>query len=234
MASLITAIGISKRYGSKATEITALDDVSFAIEAGSLTIVYGPSGAGKTTLLNILGGMDTPSAGVLAIDGENTAAYNSKQRTHFRRNKVGFVFQFYNLMPDLTAKENVLFATELRGKESIDAEQALISVGLGHRLDNYPSQLSGGEQQRVCIARALAKNAPIILCDEPTGALDYQTGKDILSLLSKAAKQGKAVLIVTHNSAIKDMGDHIIHIKNGKIVSDTHNPNPKDIKDIEW
>ena len=234
MASLITAIGISKRYGSKATEITALDDVSFAIEAGSLTIVYGPSGAGKTTLLNILGGMDTPSAGVLAIDGENTAAYNSKQRTHFRRNKVGFVFQFYNLMPDLTAKENVLFATELRGKESIDAEQALISVGLGQRLDNYPSQLSGGEQQRVCIARALAKNAPIILCDEPTGALDYQTGKDILSLLSKAAKQGKAVLIVTHNSAIKDMGDHIIHIKNGKIVSDMHNPNPKDIKDIEW
>ena len=235
MSSFLTAVGISKRYGDGEGSVLALDDISFALEKGSLTIVLGPSGAGKTTLLNILGGMDRPTAGILAVDGKNVAAYTQKQRAAYRRNNVGFVFQFYNLVPCLDAVENILLSTEISTRDVLDAEQALISVGLGHRLHNYPAELSGGEQQRVSIARALAKNPDLLLCDEPTGALDVQTGKDILRLLANAAyKDGKAVVIVTHNSALQDLGDHIIRIKNGTIIEDDPHHIRKDIEDIQW
>lgn len=234
MAALLTAIGLTKTYGKGNTKVTALDDVSFAVERGTLTIILGPSGAGKSTLLNILGGMDKADSGVLAVDGSNVADYSQQKRAKYRRDKIGFVFQFYNLMPNLTARENVELATEMRGDKAMDPVAILNKVGLGHRVNNFPSQLSGGEQQRVSIARALAKNSDLILCDEPTGALDYQTGKDILSILYSLVKEGKTIIIVTHNSALQEMGDHLIRIKNGKIVSDELNSHPKDIKDIEW
>ena len=234
MAALLTAIGLTKTYGKGNTKVTALDDVSFAVERGTLTIILGPSGAGKSTLLNILGGMDKADSGVLAVDGSNVADYSQQKRAKYRRDKIGFVFQFYNLMPNLTAKENVELATEMRGDKAMDPVAILNKVGLGHRVNSFPSQLSGGEQQRVSIARALAKNSDLILCDEPTGALDYQTGKGILSILYNLVKEGKTIIIVTHNSALQEMGDHLIRIKNGKIVSDELNPHPKDIKDIEW
>lgn len=235
MSALLTALDLCKTYGEGETAVQALDHVNFSIEKGTLTIVLGPSGAGKSTLLNLLGGMDRPTSGILAVDGENIAAYNRKQRTLYRREKIGFVFQFYNLMQTLTAEENLKLATELCADRALDNIETLTKVGLGERIQNYPAQLSGGEQQRVSIARALAKSPEIILCDEPTGALDYQTGKDVLSLLYKAAKEeGKTVIIVTHNTALKEMGDHLIQIKNGQIVSDETNPNPKRIEDIEW
>lgn len=235
MSALLTALDLCKTYGEGETAVQALDHVNFSIEKGTLTIVLGPSGAGKSTLLNLLGGMDRPTSGILAVDGENIAAYNRKQRTIYRREKIGFVFQFYNLMQTLTAEENLKLATELCTDRALDNIETLTKVGLGERTQNYPAQLSGGEQQRVSIARALAKSPEIILCDEPTGALDYQTGKDVLSLLYKAAKEkGKTVIIVTHNTALKEMGDHLIQIKNGQIVSDGTNPNPKRIEDIEW
>lgn len=235
MSALLTALDLCKTYGEGETAVQALDHVNFSIEKGTLTIVLGPSGAGKSTLLNLLGGMDRPTSGILAVDGENIAAYNRKQRTIYRREKIGFVFQFYNLMQTLTAEENLKLATELCADRALDNIETLTKVGLGERTQNYPAQLSGGEQQRVSIARALAKSPEIILCDEPTGALDYQTGKDVLSLLYKAAKEeGKTVIIVTHNTALKEMGDHLIQIKNGQIVSDETNPNPKRIEDIEW
>lgn len=235
MSALLTALDLCKTYGEGETAVQALDHVNFSIEKGTLTIVLGPSGAGKSTLLNLLGGMDRPTSGILAVDGENIAAYNRKQRTIYRREKIGFVFQFYNLMQTLTAEENLKLATELCADRALDNIETLTKVGLGERTQNCPAQLSGGEQQRVSIARALAKSPEIILCDEPTGALDYQTGKDVLSLLYKAAKEeGKTVIIVTHNTALKEMGDHLIQIKNGQIVSDETNPNPKRIEDIEW
>lgn len=235
MSALLTALDLCKTYGEGETAVQALDHVNFSIEKGTLTIVLGPSGAGKSTLLNLLGGMDRPTSGILAVDGENIAAYNRKQRTIYRREKIGFVFQFYNLMQTLTAEENLKLATELCADRALDNIETLTKVGLGERTQNYPAQLSGGEQQRVSIARALAKSPEIILCDEPTGALDYQTGKDVLSLLYKAAKEeGKTVIIVTHNTALKEMGDHLIQIKNGQVVSDETNPNPKRIEDIEW
>ncbi len=228
------AESLSKEFGEGENKVNALSDVSFAIENGELTIIVGPSGAGKSTLLNLIGGMDAPTSGSLIVDGEDIAKYSSRKRTDYRRNDVGFVFQFYNLMPNLTAKENLELATELK-KDALNLEETLNKVGLGERMDNFPSQLSGGEQQRVSIARALAKNPKIILCDEPTGALDYETGKEILSLLSDASrKEGKTVIIVTHNSALKEMGDHLIKIKNGHIVLDERNGHPKDIKEIEW
>ncbi len=197
-------------------------------------MVLGPSGAGKTTLLNLIGGMDVPTGGELFVNGEDIAKYNSKELTDFRRNKVGFVFQFYNLMPNLTAKENVELASELK-KDSYTPEEVLSKVGLADRLDNFPAQLSGGEQQRVSIARAVCKNPDIILCDEPTGALDYSTGKMILSLLQDFSRQeNKTVIIVTHNSALADMGDRVVHIKNGQIESIDVNENPKPIEEISW
>lgn len=235
MAAILTAIGISKHYGQGQTLVTALNDVSFALERGTVTIILGPSGAGKTTLLNILGAMDVADFGILAVDGENVAAYDADQRAQYRRDKVGFVFQFYNLVPTLTAKENVLLATEMRKDVALDPAEILVKVGLGDRMKSFPEQLSGGEQQRVSVARALAKNTDLILCDEPTGALDYQTGKDVLTLLANAAHEdGKTVVIVTHNAALKDMGDHLIVLREGEIVSDTLNPRPKRIQEIEW
>ena len=234
MSVIIKAKHLQKTFVSGNQFIRAVDDISFEIEEGELVIIVGPSGAGKSTLLNLLGGMDNASDGSLLIDGKEIAKYSKKQLTSYRRNEVGFVFQFYNLMPNLTALENVELSTELK-KDSFNPIKALESVGLGKRIDNFPSQLSGGEQQRVSIARALAKNPKIILCDEPTGALDYVTGKEILSLLSKASREeGKTVIIVTHNTALTEMGDHLLKIRNGKIVEDVYNKSPKRIEDIEW
>lgn len=234
MDEIMVAKKMRKVFGSGESEVVAVNDVSFSIKRGELTIILGPSGAGKSTLLNLIGGMDTITGGSLLVDGQELFEATKRELTEYRRNKIGFVFQFYNLMPNLTAKENVELATELK-KDALEPERILKAVGLGDRLDNFPSQLSGGEQQRVSLARAIAKNPEIILCDEPTGALDYETGKEILSLLSDAARQkGKTVIIVTHNSALKDMGDHLLRLKNGEIVLDDHNDHPTDIKDIEW
>ncbi len=234
MDDIMVANKMRKVFGSGESEVIALNDIDFSIKRGELVIILGPSGAGKSTLLNLIGGMDSLTSGSLLVDGEELATASKRELTEYRRNKIGFVFQFYNLMPNLTAKENIELATELK-KDALPPEEVLAKVGLAERQDNFPSQLSGGEQQRVSLARAIAKNPDIILCDEPTGALDYETGKEILSLLSKAARnQGKTVIIVTHNSALKDMGDHLLRIKNGRIVLDEHNDHPMDIKDIEW
>ncbi len=234
MSNLIQAKNISKTFVTGANEVHAVDGMSFEIEEGELTVIVGPSGAGKTTLLNLLGGMDNLTSGSLIVNGVDVGKFNKRELTDYRRNEVGFVFQFYNLMPNLTALENVELSTELK-KDSLNPEEVLISVGLKDRIDNFPSQLSGGEQQRVSIARALAKNPKLILCDEPTGALDYVTGKEVLSLLSKAAhEEHKTVIIVTHNLALTQMSDHLIRVKNGKICEDIKNSHPKDIKDIEW
>ena len=234
MDEIMVAKKMRKVFGSGESEVVAVNDVSFSIRRGELTIILGPSGAGKSTLLNLIGGMDTITGGSLLVDGQELFEATRRELTEYRRNKIGFVFQFYNLMPNLTAKENVELATELK-KDALEPERILKAVGLADRLDNFPSQLSGGEQQRVSLARAIAKNPEIILCDERTGALDYETGKEILSLLSDAARQkGKTVIIVTHNSALKDMGDHLLRLKNGEIVLDEHNDHPTNIKDIEW
>ena len=197
-------------------------------------VVVGPSGAGKTTVLNILGGMDTVTSGDVLVDGENIAKYSQRKLTGYRRDDIGFVFQFYNLVPNLTAKENVELALQIC-KEPLDAVQVLKEVGLGDRLDNFPAQLSGGEQQRVSIARALAKNPKLLLCDEPTGALDYQTGKAILKLLQDTCRQKKmTVIVITHNSALTPMADRVIKIKNGKVSKMYLNENPEPIENIEW
>lgn len=228
------AKNLCKSFGQGEGKVDAIRNVNFKIEQGELTIILGPSGAGKSTLLNLIGGMDSATSGSLIVKGEDLSKFNQKQLGDYRRNYIGFVFQFYNLMPNLTAKENVELATELK-KDALSVNKTLEAVGLGKRFNNFPSQLSGGEQQRVSVARAIAKNPDIILCDEPTGALDYETGKEILKLLSSCAKtQKKTVIIVTHNSALKDMADHLLRIKNGEIVLDEHNPNPVDIESIEW
>ena len=215
-------------------EINALHDASFEVEKGELVVIVGPSGAGKTTLLNILGGMDTLSTGRVVIDGEDISAYNRKQLTEYRRHDVGFVFQFYNLIGNLTALENVELANQIC-RNPLDAAQVLQNVGLGARVKNFPSQLSGGEQQRVAIARALAKNPKLLLCDEPTGALDYQTGKAILQLLQDTGRRtGMTIIIITHNGALTDMADRVIQVRNGTIKSVKINENPKNIAEIEW
>ena len=234
MGTVMEAKNLCKSFGQGEGKVDAIRNVNFKIEQGELTIILGPSGAGKSTLLNLIGGMDSATSGSLIVKGEDLSKFNQKQLGDYRRNYIGFVFQFYNLMPNLTAKENVELATELK-KDALSADKTLEAVGLGKRFNNFPSQLSGGEQQRVSVARAIAKNPDIILCDEPTGALDYETGKEILKLLSSCAKtQKKTVIIVTHNSALKDMADHLLRIKNGEIVLDEHNPNPVDIESIEW
>ena len=225
---------VTKKFVSGDIEVIAVNEIDFSINKGELVVILGQSGAGKTTLLNLLGGMDTLTSGSLVIDGSDVSKFTKKDLVGFRRNKIGFVFQFYNLMPNLTAVENVELATELK-KDALNPKEVLESVGLADKTKNFPSQLSGGEQQRVSIARAVAKNCDIILCDEPTGALDYETGKGILALLSKEAKEnGKTVIIVTHNSALADMADHLIKMRNGKLIYDEYNPNPKRIEDIEW
>ena len=215
-------------------EIRALHDASFEVQQGELVVIVGPSGAGKTTLLNILGGMDTLSTGKVYLDGREISSYNRKQLTEYRRHDVGFVFQFYNLIGNLTALENVELANQIC-KDPLDAAQVLKDVGLGERSNNFPSQLSGGEQQRVAIARALAKNPKLLLCDEPTGALDYQTGKAILQLLQDTGRRtGMTIVIITHNGALTAMADRVIQVRSGTVSSVTLNEHPVDIAEIEW
>ncbi|MEZ7604876.1 ABC transporter ATP-binding protein [Streptococcus parasanguinis] len=223
-----------KRYTSGETEIFANRDVSFEIEKGELVIILGASGAGKSTVLNILGGMDTNDEGQVLIDGVDIAKLNSHQRTNYRRDDVGFVFQFYNLVPNLTAKENVELASEIVS-DALDPEAVLKEVGLGNRVDNFPAQLSGGEQQRVAIARAVAKNPKILLCDEPTGALDYQTGKQVLGILQDMSrKKGATVIIVTHNAALAPIADRVIRMHDAKVKSVEINELPQDIATLEY
>jgi putative ABC transport system ATP-binding protein len=225
---------VGKTYHMGEVEINALHDVSFTVKKGELVVIVGPSGAGKTTLLNILGGMDTLTTGNVYLDGEEISSLNKKQLTGYRRNDVGFVFQFYNLVGNLTALENVELANQIC-KQPLDAVEILKEVGLEERMKNFPSQLSGGEQQRVAIARALAKNPKLLLCDEPTGALDYQTGKAILKLLQDTARStGMTVIIITHNSALTAMADRVIKVKNGTVSSVRVNENPQDVSEIEW
>ena len=225
---------VSKTYHMGEVTIEALHDASFTVEKGELVVIVGPSGAGKTTLLNILGGMDTLTGGTVRLDGREISALNQKQLTEYRREDVGFVFQFYNLVGNLTALENVELANQIC-REPLDAAQVLRSVGLGDRMKNFPSQLSGGEQQRVAIARALAKNPKLLLCDEPTGALDYKTGKAILRLLQDTGrKTGMTIIIITHNAALTAMADRVIRVHSGTVASVTVNPNPQDISEIEW
>ena len=225
---------VGKTYRMGEVEINALHDATFEIEKGELVVIVGPSGAGKTTLLNILGGMDTLSEGQVFLDGREVSKMTRKQLTDYRREDVGFVFQFYNLIGNLTALENVELANQIC-KDPLDAAQILQDVGLGHRMKNFPSQLSGGEQQRVAIARALAKNPKLLLCDEPTGALDYQTGKAILQLLQDTGRRtGMTVVIITHNGALTDMADRVIRVRSGTVCEVTRNAHPQDIREIEW
>ena len=223
-----------KRYKMGETIIAANDGISFEIEQGEFAVIVGPSGAGKSTVLNILGGMDTADEGQIHVDGTDIGKFNTKQLTQYRRDDVGFVFQFYNLVPNLTAIENVELASEISSK-ALDAKMVLEDVGLGHRLDNFPAQLSGGEQQRVAIARALAKQPKLLLCDEPTGALDYETGKQVLKILQDTCKEtGTTVIVITHNKAIAPMANRMIEINNAKVRSVTINENPMSVADIEW
>ena len=225
---------VKKTYRSGEVEVEALHGVSFTVEKGEICVIVGPSGAGKTTLLNILGGMDTLTAGRILLDGEEISAYPPKRLIAYRRRDVGFVFQFYNLIENLTALENVELAAQIC-PAPLDAAETLRAVGLGERLRNFPSQLSGGEQQRVAIARALAKNPKLLLCDEPTGALDYNTGKQILQLLEDTSrKSGMTVLIITHNSALTAMADRVITVRSGTVRDVKLNPHPTPISEIEW
>ena len=234
MGAFVEFENVSKIYKTGDVEVHALTDASFEIQKGEFCVIVGESGAGKTTLLNILGGMDKASGGEVLVDGKDIAGYSQKQLTGYRRNDIGFVFQFYNLVPNLTALENVELASQICN-DSLNAEQTLVKVGLEQRIKNFPAQLSGGEQQRVSIARALAKNPKLLLCDEPTGALDYQTGKAILKLLQDTCRErGMTVIVITHNSALTPMADRVIKIKNGKVSRMTENAHPTPVEEIEW
>ena len=225
---------VVKAYGSGATEIHALDEASFTVEKGELAVILGASGAGKTTALNILGGMDTATSGRVVVDGRDITRASENDLVEYRRADVGFVFQFYNIVPNLTALENVELAAQIC-PDSLDARETLEKVGLANRLSNFPAQLSGGEQQRVSIARAIAKNPKLLLCDEPTGALDYVTGKQILQLLQDTCrKDGITVVLITHNAALAPMADRLIRFKNGKVIEMSVNPSPTPINQIEW
>ena len=232
--SFVTFENVSKFYQMGEHKIAAANQVSFEIEKGEFAVIVGPSGAGKTTVLNMLGGMDTCDEGSIWLDGNEISRYNQKQLTQYRRYDVGFVFQFYNLVQNLTALENVELAAEIC-REPLDARRTLEQVGLGERMQNFPAQLSGGEQQRVSIARALAKNPKILLCDEPTGALDYNTGKAVLKLLQDTCRNtGRTVIVITHNQALTAMADRVIHIKSGTVVSSGLNTDPTPVERIEW
>ena len=234
MKDFVKLQDITKIYKMGEIEIRAADNISFSIDKGEFVVIVGPSGAGKTTVLNILGGMDTATSGTLLVDGDEITAYNSRRLTEYRREDIGFVFQFYNLVPNLTALENVELALQIC-RDPLDARKVMEEVGLGDRLNNFPAQLSGGEQQRVSIARALAKNPKLLLCDEPTGALDYNTGKAILKLLQNMCRErGMTVIVITHNQAIAPMADRLIHIKNGQVSQMELNEHPVSIDDIEW
>ena len=232
--SYIAFEDVKKTYQMGEVTIHAVDGVDFVIEKGEFAIIVGPSGAGKTTVLNMLGGMDACSGGIITVDGTRVSDLNAKQLTGYRRHDIGFVFQFYNLVQNLTALENVELAAQICD-HPLDAREVLEQVGLGHRLDNFPAQLSGGEQQRVAIARALAKNPKLLLCDEPTGALDYVTGKQILKLLQDTCRQtGMTVVVITHNTALTPMADRVIHIKSGRVERMLQNPQPTPVEEIEW
>lgn len=232
--AIVVASNVSKVYKSGVGEVRAVDNLSFEVNEGEFVVILGPSGAGKTTLLNLMGGMDGVTSGELVIDGENLTGMSARELTRYRRIKVGFVFQFYNLMPNLTAIENIELAVELC-PDAKRPEDVMERVGLRERMNNFPAQLSGGEQQRVSIARAVAKNPRLLLCDEPTGALDYETGKRILQLLQDMCREeDKTVIIVTHNAALKDMADKVIYIKNGKADRVEINAEPKPVAEIEW
>lgn len=234
MKSFITFNNVKKTYKVGDVEINASDGVDFEVNKGEFVVIVGPSGAGKTTILNLLGGMDKATSGQILVDGQDVAKYSERQLTQYRRDDIGFVFQFYNLVQNLTALENVELATQI-SKNPLDVRMVLERVGLNKRLDNFPAQLSGGEQQRVAIARAIAKNPKLLLCDEPTGALDYQTGKEILGLLREMCdKYTMTVIVITHNSALAPMADRIIHLKNGQVASMNINEHPKSIAEIEW
>ncbi len=234
MGAFVRFDHVKKIYHMGEVEIQALRDATFTVDQGELCVIVGPSGAGKTTLLNILGGMDTLTEGRIMLGGEEISAYSQRQLTTYRRHDIGFVFQFYNLVPNLTALENVELAAQIC-RDPLDAAQVLASVGLENRMSNFPAQLSGGEQQRVAIARALAKNPKLLLCDEPTGALDYNTGKAILKLLQDMSRQkGMTVIIITHNSALTAMADRVIQVKNGVVVSEEQNSLPAPVEEIEW
>ena len=234
MGSFLTVNNVIKTYRAGETAVNAVNGMTFSAEQGEFVVIVGPSGAGKTTVLNLLGGMDAVTSGEIVVDGTKVSDMNSKQLTLYRRNDVGFVFQFYNLMPNLTARENVELATELC-KNALSPDKALELVGLSARAGNFPAQLSGGEQQRVSIARAVAKNPKILLCDEPTGALDYNTGKMVLKILFDMCRENKkTVIVVTHNSALKDIADRVIYIKNGVAERVEQNDSPKKPEEIEW
>ncbi len=234
MEDIVILKDVRKIYKIGEVEILAVDGVDFTIKKGEFVVIVGPSGAGKTTVLNILGGMDSATEGQVIVDGTDIGKYSEKQLTAYRRDDIGFVFQFYNLVQNLTALENVELALQIC-KNPLDAEEVLKDVGLGSRMKNFPAQLSGGEQQRVAIARALAKNPKLLLCDEPTGALDYQTGKSILKLLHDMSRQKTmTVVVITHNTALTPMADRVIHIKNGRVGGIETNPDPMPIENIEW
>ena len=234
MSRIVEMENVQKVYHMGEVEIRAADSITFSIEKGEFTVIVGPSGAGKTTVLNILGGMDTCDGGKVLVDGEDISGYRNRKLTSYRRNDIGFVFQFYNLVQNLTALENVELATQIC-RNPLDAAQVLREVGLEERMENFPAQLSGGEQQRVAIARALAKNPKLLLCDEPTGALDYNTGKAILKLLQDTCReQGMTVIVITHNSAIAPMADRVIQIKNGRVTAMNVNQHPVSVETIEW
>lgn len=234
MNSFLSLEHVKKIYRSGDMEVTALSDISLSLSEGEFAVILGSSGAGKTTLLNLLGGMDSATSGRITLDGKDITALNKKGLCDYRRNDVGFVFQFYNLMPNLTALENVEIAVEIC-KNHLSPKETLEQVGLGDRLSNFPAQLSGGEQQRVSIARALAKNPKLLLCDEPTGALDYVTGKKILQCLYDVSKKnGKTVIVVTHNQALKDIADRVFYIRSGIIERTVVNQTPKRVDEIEW
>ena len=232
--SFIVFENVKKTYKVGDVKINASNGVDFNVEKGEFVVIVGPSGAGKTTILNLLGGMDKATSGKIIVDGKDVAMYDEKQLTQYRRDDIGFVFQFYNLVQNLTALENVELATQI-SKNPLDVKMVLKRVGLEERVNNFPAQLSGGEQQRVAIARAIAKNPKLLLCDEPTGALDYLTGKAILGLLREMCdKYAMTVIVITHNSALAPMADRIIHLKNGQVASMSKNENPKSIAEIEW